>query len=127
MPEPSDERYKVVYDEAVAALSNQSTSLDELRTRVGVTLGATVIATAFFGSVTIKPTVALGNLEKAAIGLFVASSLLQVLLLIPYRGWRFRHAPVRLIADMVEAEQPISLRDMYREFEPSDGEEPRSQ
>jgi hypothetical protein len=112
---PRDERFKLVHEEALRAIEGQERTLDELRARVGAMLASTVIATAFFGGVGIRP----GHLrgwQWAALSLFVLSALLQVGLLLPIPGWRFKRSPIRLIRDYVEAQNPASLDAMYRDL-----------
>ena len=112
---PRDERFKLVHEEALRAIEGQERSLDELRTRVGVLLASTVIATAFFGGVAIRPDHVRGW-QWAALYVFVASAIMQVGLLLPIPGWRFKRSPVRLIGEYVEAENPASLDEMYRDL-----------
>ena len=115
MSEP-DSRYKLVYDEALGAIDRQERTLDELRSRVSATLATTVIATAFFGGIAIKPGRASPFVASGGRSLFVIAALLHVVLLLPLGGWRFRRSPAKIIRDYVEDENPATLDEMYREL-----------
>jgi hypothetical protein len=45
-----DPLYKVAYDEAVRALSEQQAAIDDFRSRVGILFSAAAITTSFLGT-----------------------------------------------------------------------------
>jgi hypothetical protein len=110
-----DPRYRLVYEEARRAIGRQEQSLDEFRSRVGSTLAATVIATAFFGTIAIGQGPVHGW-EWWAISLFIATLLIQIFLLVPLGGWRFRFAATAMIRDYVEDDPPATIDQMYRDL-----------
>lgn len=111
-----DPRYRLVYEEALGAIDRQERTLDELRARVSATLATAVIATAFFGSLAIKNGHPLGRLQIAAVALFVATTALQLILLLPLPGWQFARSPSLLIRDYVESDPPATLDEMHRDL-----------
>jgi len=47
---PDDALYKVAYDEAVRALSEQQAAIESVRTRAGLLLSAAAVTTSFLGA-----------------------------------------------------------------------------
>lgn len=110
-----DERYRLVYEEARAAIDRQERTLDELRSRAGATLATTVIATAFFGGLDLKNR-HLHGYEWMALVLFLASACSQLILLLPLPGWRLRRSPGAIIKEYIEAQDPATIDDMHRDL-----------
>lgn len=83
-----DDRYALMFAEAVRALSEQQDSLDQLRTRVGVLLSAATIGTSFLGGIAFDD----GRVSwpgVLAILLFVAHMISGFIILWP-RDWTFQ-------------------------------------
>jgi hypothetical protein len=108
------ERYRVAYDEGLRALERQEKTLDEFRARVSATITTTVIATAFFGTITMRSGWPLNDPEWAALALFVVGLIAQIFLLVPLGGWRFRRSAKNIIDNYVEGDDPASLSEMYK-------------
>ena len=97
--EPDAEVARLVYDEAVRGVQSQEGALDNLRARASALLAASAIATSFLAGVALSDRgsafsvfTILGFLSAALAAIFV------VLVLIPYRGWKFSVEP-RVLAD----------------------------
>jgi hypothetical protein len=68
--------YRIAYDEAVRALSQQQSMIDSLRTRAGLLLSAAAITTSFLGAQALNdggPSVATWLALAGFVGLSVAS------------------------------------------------------
>ena|ERR1700737_5668201 len=106
--------YKLAYDEAVRALAQQQSRLDDFRARAGIVLSAAAIATSILGGQ------ALGQQSPSlwawiALGSFIGVSGLALLLLFP-RTWTFTAVPRRIIGTYVEAETPLPLPMIHRDL-----------
>ena len=94
---------ELAYDLSVRAISDQARVLEELRSRAGTLFAAAALATSFLGgqALTRDPHgIAVLSLSGFAIGCFIASALLGLLVL-----WPFRFA------------FSLSAREMLRELE----------
>jgi hypothetical protein len=110
-----DPRLRLAYDEALRAIARQETTLDEFRARIGTSIAATVIATAFFSPIVIHRQHLTPRIWWA-LGLFVASLLAQSFLLVPLGGWRFRRSATSIIRDYVEVDDPASMNQIHRDL-----------
>ena len=105
--------YKVVYDEAVRTIEAQRQSLDELRSRAGILIGAAALIAGFFGPAALKP----GTPPNLAIGagvLMVLAVAPVVFVLLPLGGWRFSNGTRNLLQDYVEGDNPATMSEIYR-------------
>jgi hypothetical protein len=84
--------YKLAYDEAVRALSQQQTVLDNFRTRAGILLSAAAIATSFLGGQALRQGSMSAWSWLAVLG-FVGLSASTLLILWPRRDWEFAAIP----------------------------------
>lgn len=87
--------YKVAYDEAARALSEQLTLIDSFRTRAGLLLSAAAITTSFLSA----RALAAGSLSfasGAALTSFVAVAVVSLAILWP-RVWELSANPAELI------------------------------
>lgn len=110
-----DDAYKLAYDEAIRALSQQQTVLDNFRTRAGILLSGAAIATSFLGGRALED----GSLRIwscAAISAFVAVGVSTILILWPRRHWEFAAIPRRVIDTYIEAEEPFSPPRIHRDL-----------
>jgi len=104
---PVDERlYELVYDEAVRALDDQRSVMDNMRTRSGIVLSAAAVTTSFFGSLALRDGSA-GALAWTAVVAFVLCGVAGLSILIPSGRWQFRPSPERVIAEVEETRPPL--------------------
>jgi len=107
--------YKLAYDEAVRALSQQQSVLDNFRTRAGILLSGAAIATSFLGGEALRDGV-LGLWSWIAIAAFGVLGTCALAILWPRHDWEFVAGPRRLIATYIETEDPLPLPDIYRDL-----------
>jgi hypothetical protein len=107
--------YKLAYDEAVRALSQQQTVLDNFRTRAGILLSAAAIATSFLGGQALRQASMSAWSWLAVLG-FVGLSASTLLILWPRRDWEFAAIPRRLISIYIETENPLSVERIHRDL-----------
>lgn len=98
----ADPRIKLAYEEAIRGWSLQSKVLDELRSRTGVLLAATSVASAFLGSADLTRHQAFSFWSICALVVFCASVGCCVLVLLPKLGWKFTNEPDSLLKLYVE-------------------------
>lgn len=114
MPDADKDRlYKVAYDEAVRALSEQQGVIDSFRTRAGLLLSAAAITTSFLGAQALDG----GNSNIAAwlalIG-FVGVAAISLAILWP--RLEFTANPRDLIQTYIEAEEPAPIEELHRDL-----------
>ena len=106
--------YKVAYDEAVRALSQQQGMIDSMRTRAGLLLSAAAITTSFLGAQALND----GSPDIAtwlALASFVGLSSAALAILWPHR-WEFAANPENVIANYIETEEPLSVAEIHRDL-----------
>jgi hypothetical protein len=106
--------YRVAYDEAVRALSEQQVVIDSFRTRTGLLLSAAAITTSFLGAQALK----VGDLTPPvwlAMAGFVGVSLASLAILWP-REWEFSAHPQEVIGTYIEAETPTPIEAVHRDL-----------
>jgi hypothetical protein len=79
-----ERKYRLAYEEGVRALSQQQAVVDGYRTRAGVTLSATAVATSFFGSQALTGS-GLDTWSWIAIVVFVGVGVTLVAVMTPGR------------------------------------------
>ncbi|HEY5708086.1 MAG TPA: hypothetical protein VIS51_01685 [Solirubrobacterales bacterium] len=109
-----DALYKVAYDEAMRALSEQRVAIDSLRTRAGLLFSASAITTSFLGAQ------ALGRGESdifswLALATFVGVAVASLVILWP-RKWEFATNQRNLIRSYIDAEVPAPIELLHREL-----------
>lgn len=106
--------YKVAYDEAVRALSEQQAVIDSFRTRAGLLLSAAAITTSFLGAQALDG----GDSNLAAwlalVG-FVGVAAISLAILWP-RRWEFTANPRDVIQTYIEAETPALIEELHRDL-----------
>lgn len=106
--------YKVAYDEAVRALSEQQAVIDSFRTRAGLLLSAAAITTSFLGAQALDG----GDSNLAAwlalVG-FVGVAAISLAILWP-RQWEFTANPRDVIQTYIEAETPALIEELHRDL-----------
>lgn len=109
-----DQLYKVAYDEAVRALSEQQASIDSFHTRAGLLFSAAAITTSFLGADALGG----GGMNVAswlALLCFVVVAIASLAVLWP-REWGVMVAPREVIETYVESAEPTLVGDLYREL-----------
>jgi hypothetical protein len=106
--------YRIAYDEAVRALSQQQESIDSLRTRAGLLLSAAAITTSFLGAQALKdgdPRIA----TWLALASFVSLSIAILAILWPHR-LEFTADPANVIGSYIETDEPLSSAEIHRDL-----------
>src|SRR5580704_11719538 len=104
---------EIAYHEAVGGISQQRSSLDELRTRTGALLSAAILATAFLGAFAAK-----GNGRGIAtrfygpVILFGVATALCIAVLLPYKGW-FLAFDADSLLDRIDQANPPAVSQLY--------------
>jgi hypothetical protein len=85
----SEKPYELAYEASLRAIENQAATVESLRSRAGTILAATALVTSFFGGQALtraerSPLHAL-SYTTAALGSFIAVSLLSLPILLPFR------------------------------------------
>lgn len=103
------------YNEAVRGISQQRSSLDDLRTRTGAVLSAAILATAFLGAFAVQGTGrGLAARFYGPVILFIIATILCILVLLPVPGW-FYTLDVRARLDNIDTASPPTLFKIYNE------------
>jgi hypothetical protein len=105
--------YKVAYDEAVRALSEQQLVIDSFRSRAGLLLSAGAVTTSFFGAPALDG--GLGLLSWFALSAFVAMAAALLAVLWP-RKWEIASSSHDVIATYIEAAEPAPLEELHEEL-----------
>jgi hypothetical protein len=106
--------YRVAYDEAVRALSEQQVAIDSVRSRTGLLLSAAAVTTSFLGAQALKvgdPTPA----AWLAMAGFAGVSLASLAILWP-RRWEFFTGPAEIIDTYIEADEPARVELVHRDL-----------
>lgn len=106
--------YKVAYDEAVRALSEQREMIDSFRTRAGMLFSAAAITASFLGAKALRG----GNLNLAswlALLCFVAAAAVSLAILWP-RKWEDTANPRDLIETYIESTEPALIENLHRDL-----------
>lgn len=110
----NDLLYKVAYEEAVRALSEQQVVLDSFRTRAGLLFSSAAIAASFLGSQALRggdPNLA----SSLALICFVAVAASSSAVLWP-RKWEGRANPRYLIETYIESREPAPIGNLHRDL-----------
>jgi len=106
--------YKVAYDEAVRALSEQQEVIDSFRTRAGLLLSAAAITTSFLGAQALDGGDSNLGAWLALIA-FVGVAAISLAILWP-RRWEFTANPRDVIQTYIEAEEPAPIDELHRDL-----------
>jgi hypothetical protein len=109
-----DSLYKVAYDEAVRALSEQQGAIESFRTRAGLLLSATAITTSFLGAQALDGGDANPATWLAMTG-FIGVAVVSLAILWP-RRWEFTANPRDVIQTYIEAEKPAPIEELHRDL-----------
>jgi hypothetical protein len=113
-PIGDDVRYRIAYDEAVRALSQQESMIDSLRTRAGLLLSAAAITTSFLGAQALNDGGA-GVSTWLALISFVGLSVAALGVLWPHR-LEFTADPANVIEGYIETDEPLSVAEIHRDL-----------
>jgi len=106
--------YKVAYDEAVRALSEQQEVIESLRTRAGLLLSAAAVTTSFLGAQALDGGDSSLSAWLATIG-FIGVALVSLAILWP-REWEFTANPQDLIQTYIENAGPAPAGELHRDL-----------
>lgn len=109
-----DALYKVAYDEAARALSEQLTAIDNLRGRAGFLLSAAAIATSVLSGQALTNGSSSAFLWLA-LASFIAVAAASVAILWP-RLAEFTADPSEIILSYIEAENPAPIQKLHRDL-----------
>lgn len=104
--------YKVAYDEAVRALSEQQAEIDSFRTRGGMLLSAAAITTSLLGSRSLEGGDS-SLLAWLALMAFGGVAALSLALLWPY-AWQVTMDPLEVVAIHVKSEGAVASEALHR-------------
>lgn len=88
---------EIIYDAALRAVERQEKSLDEIRSRAGLLLGAASIAASFLGTRALEHEKNIGVAGQVAIWSFGGVAAVMIVLVVPWRGWSFGLTPWKLL------------------------------
>jgi hypothetical protein len=96
--------YRIAYDEAVRALSEQQAVIDSFRSRAGLLLSSTAITTSFLGARFLDDGLTMTN--WAALAAFVGVAAMSLAILWP-QPWEFTANPQDIIKAYIDEPAPI--------------------
>lgn len=109
----NDPLYKVAYDEAVRALSEQQAVIDSFRSRAGLLLSAGAVTTSFLGAPALHGGP--GLFSWLALSGFVAMAAVLLAVLWP-RKWEIATSSRDVIATYIESMEPAPLEKLHQEL-----------
>ena len=110
----ADLLYKVAYDEAVRALSEQQAAIESVRARAGLLLSAAAVTTSFLGAQALRGGGA-GFCSWLALLSFVVVAAVSLAILWP-RVWELTANPRDVVESCIESEGAIRIEDLYRDL-----------
>jgi len=108
-----DALYKVAYDEAVRALSEQQAAIESVRARAGLLLSAAAVTTSFLGSQALQGGRS-SFFSWPALLCFVAVAATSLAILWP-RAWEFAAYPSGVVGGRIDSED-VQVEDLYRDL-----------
>jgi hypothetical protein len=117
----SEKPYELAYEASIRAIENQAATVESLRSRAGTILAATALVTSFFGGQTLSRAASsplhVFSFTTAALGSFIAVSLLALTILLPFtlRFSLSAGALLRFVEDRADADQVTPI-EVLREF-----------
>jgi len=106
--------YRIAYEEAVRALSEQQAVIDSFRTRAGLLLSTTAITTSFLGAQSFGG----GSLSLAgwsALVAFVGVAAISLAILWPH-SWEFTANPQEVIESRINGEETAPVNTIHRDL-----------
>jgi hypothetical protein len=98
--------YRMAYDEAARALSEQQAVIDSFRSRAGLLLSSTAITTSFLGTRFLDGGLTAAN--WAALVAFVGAAVASLAILWP-QPWEFTANPQDIIEAYIDCEEPAHV------------------
>jgi hypothetical protein len=111
---PDDSLYKVAYDEAVRALSEQQAAIESVRARAGLLLSAAAVTTSFLSAQALQGG-RIGLFSWLALLCFVAVAVTSLAILWP-RTWEFAAYPSGVVGSRIELAEDAQIEDLYRDL-----------
>lgn len=110
----SEQLYKVAYDEAVRALSEQRDAIDNLRARAGLLFSAAAITTSFLGAEALRGG---GSTPFSWLALFGFAAVAAAVLIVlwPHK-WDVAANPREVIETYIESEEPSAVEAFHRDL-----------
>jgi hypothetical protein len=106
------ELLQLVYSHAMDQLESQRGTIDDLRGRAGVVLGASSVAGSFLGSVALGRDQSFPFWAALAFISFVVIGICVLVILWPYK-WQFGFEPALLLKDYVKTDPPASVAETW--------------
>lgn len=110
----ADALYKIAYEEAVRALSEQQAVIDSFRSRAGLLLSTAAITTSFLGAQALEGGSS-SLLSWLALTGFVGVAATSLAILWPWR-WEFSVDPREVIGAYVESAEPAPAEELHRDL-----------
>lgn len=110
----ADALYKVAYDEAVRALSEQQAAIESLRGRAGLLLSAAAVTTSFLGAQALRSDGS-SFCSWLALACFVVVAATSLAILWP-RSWEFTASPREVLERCVESAETFQSADLHRDL-----------
>ena len=110
----TDRLYKVAYEEAVRALSEQQSLIESFRTRAGLLFSAAAVTTFFLGAQALRGG-ASNPTAWLALLCFLGVAVASLAILWP-RPWEGIANPHELIETYVESGEPAPIEDLHRDL-----------
>jgi hypothetical protein len=108
LPVPDDAVFRLIYEEAVRAIDDQRSVLDNMRTRSGIVLSAAAVTTSFFGGLALRDGRP-GAFGWTAVLAFFVCGVSGLMILLPRGRWELRVSPAALVAAVEQAPPPIAV------------------
>jgi len=109
-----DALYKVAYDEAVRALSEQQAAIESVRARAGLLFSAAAVTTSFLGAQALQGGKS-SSFSWLALLCFVALAATSLAILWP-RSWEFAVSPRKVLNRYVGLAVSVRSTELYREL-----------
>lgn len=106
--------YKVAYDEAVRALSEQQAVVESVRSRAGLLLSVAAITTSFLGSQAFQAA-RLSVLAWLALLAFLLMASISLAILWP-RDWDVTANPREVLQALIESDGPTPVVELHRDL-----------
>lgn len=110
----ADQLYKVAYDEAVRALSEQQAIIDSVRNRAGLLLSAAAVTTSFLGAQALHEGDP-GFYAWLALAGFTGVAAASLAVLWP-RRWEITASSGDVIATYIESAEPAPIEELHQEL-----------
>lgn len=106
----------VAYAEAVRALDQQRGELGTVRTRAATIFSIAGIVSTFFSGLIVRQTRSLGGLGIAAVAAFCVIGLAAVLILWPWKSWKWIPPGDALVHDYIDGDHRVTAEAMERDL-----------